>query len=817
MAHRDRGNARVIVAVSLLALAAAGAVAFFVTRPAPKPPVLQATTSPATTQADTQPITQKAKPRPPTTQYLDVLRVHHPRLPETQPLSVPLDLPQAARIVLPDPVYLSPRADLWITRPDAPPTPEVLARAVKEQSDQLTLATRERVLFAHWTPNDTGPWTFTLVVGGAEGDEIVTQSQRTLIATGRTYHWDRAMEWGDKIVVASATGVAVMQLSPEFREIHYDLIDPAKNPSAAYAEPQFLLDWEGVLAWVPWDGTKQGSVGGARFVEDRWSPLGPAQGWPGKLLHLVPLHDGGVLQLVPEDEFVKVAFTSLEKLAIDEALVGQLVEKLSDPEDQTRQDAFKELTRYGASAWPVLERLMPDQGPEAQVRLRQLLKLRNEPTLGGMSLLGDKLKLVARLRDGGAVFYAEVGVATAGEGEEPVIRSPAWISVRPGQAVSLLEPPFTDDLNPDRSKLYAFDEEWVVTNTAAGPQRYVGNGYVPLLRKREAEFSEPLGIDRRGRWLFRRPRDGGGATTPPTTAAATSPSTLPTTAPARPASTATSTAPSTTTPSTTALAAGAGGEVLILDPTLPDPTPRLPVWLLSTAETVGWDKDNWPAVKRGGAWALEESDWRGMKRTEKLLSTPAEIPVGAADSPAGGTTLPSTTPAVAAATAPSTTPTSRPTTSTTHPATSPTTQPLGPLGPLLLTAPDGTRYYDGRTTLHVVTRDGGQVTWPLPATANGTAAKVHLVRMSDGLLFLYNAPGRILRIRPTPDEPEPFFLEATFTRNIPNADDVTRLWADPADRLIMAYGTKLAIMFPRGYIPPAIASKMPPAQLEAEE
>ena len=82
------------------------------------------------------------------------------------------------------------------------------------------------------------------------------------------------------------------------------------------------------------------------------------------MLHLVPLFDGGVLQLVPDGgDWVKLAFTSLEKLAIDEALVAQLVEKLSDPEDKTRQDAFKELTRYGPSAWPVLERI--DAGPGA--------------------------------------------------------------------------------------------------------------------------------------------------------------------------------------------------------------------------------------------------------------------------------------------------------------------------------------------------------------------------------------------------------------------------------------------------------------------
>lgn len=775
MAQPQRGNARVIIAVSLAVLVAAAMVVFFATRPGDVTAshAREPTSLPATTQADTQPATRGAvpapKPRPPTSQYIDVVRTHHPRMPVTKPLAVPLDLSQAARLVFPEPVYLSPRGDLWITRPDAPPTPEVLARAMKEQGDQLALATREHVLFAHWTPQGKGPW--TLVVRGADGkDELVTQSGRTPITTGRMYHWNRALDWGDKIVVATGTGVSVIHLQPKFRELHYDLIDPKSQSGVTFAEPQFLLDWEGILAWVPWEGKKHGSVGAARFVDDKWRPLGPEQGWPEKLLHLLPLVDGGVLQLVPEDEFVKLAFTSLEQLPIDEALVAQHVEKLSDPEEEARQEAFKELTRYGASAWPVLERLMPDQGPEAQARLRQLLKNRVEPTLGGFSLLGDKLKVVTRLADGGVVFYAEVGVATAGDGEEPIIRSPAWISVRPGQSVSLLEPPFTNDFDPDRTKIHAFDEEWIVINDARGPQRYVGSAFDPLLKRSELGYSEPVGIDRRGRWVFRR-LEGADRT-------AAGPATLPAT---------TSTAAATTLKVDE-------GEFLVIDPTIPDPTPRLPVWTYSTAELVGWDQDNWPAVKRTGAWALNEDGWRPMKRAEKLYIDPSAPPAAPPPASAPATTAASTGPA----------------TSSTGPADE-------DIGPPILVDRYGSRYLDGRNRLVVVKRDGERIDWPLPPTATGTLAKVHLVRMPDGLLFLYNQPGRILRIRPTPDDAEPFVLEATFTRNVPNADNVLRMWVDPSERLIMAYGTKLAIMFPHGYIPPAIASKIPPGQMDEEE
>ena len=56
-------------------------------------------------------------------------------------------------------------------------------------------------------------------------------------------------------------------------------------------------------------------------------------------------------------------------------------------------------------------------------------------------------------------------------------------------------------------------------------RRFVGNGLVNLLHKDEAGYSKLVGVDRRGRWLFRKPGDN--------------------------------------------------SETLILDPTLPDATPRL--------------------------------------------------------------------------------------------------------------------------------------------------------------------------------------------------------------------------------------------------
>jgi hypothetical protein len=153
---------------------------------------------------------------------------------------------------------------------------------------------------------------------------------------------------------------------------------------------------------------------------------------------------------------------------------------------------------------------------------------------------------------------------------------------------------------------------------------------------------------------------------------------------------------------------------------------------------------------------------------------------------------PTTMPSSALATLPATGPTS-----------SPTTQDSA--GPALLVAPDGTRYYDGHTNLRVETPGGKETTWPLPPEANGTGP-VTLLRTADGHLYLFNQPGRVLRIKPTPGQSEPFKLEATFTKGIPTVANPTRVWLDPAGRIVMVYEDRLAVMFPLGYIPPAFRS-----------
>ena len=161
-----------------------------------------------------------------------------------------------------------------------------------------------------------------------------------------------------------------------------------------------------------------------------------------------------------------------------------------------------------------------------------------------------------------------------------------------------------------------------------------------------------------------------------------------------------------------------------------------------------------------------------------------------------------------------------PTTSSSAPATT-----QAALGSPLLTMPEGS-YYDGRQTLTLVTPDHKIISWPLPPTATGTLEKPWLIETPDHHLFLYNQPGRILRIRPNSSSPAtgnwqlatpPFVLEATFAHKIPNANQPTRIWLDPAGRIIIANNSTLSILFPNGRIPRPTINIIPTDQLDELE
>lgn len=776
-----RRTGRTILKVLVISVLVAGGVVGMVMLMKSRKQVTQPPPPPATqpaTRPSVEPIfaerrrdaAESAGPR----NMVDVIRAHYPSFPTTQPLGIPLDLREAARVYIDDPVYLgNPPLNMWITRADGVPTEELFRKPIEAQDN--VIVTRERVLFVHWTPDDRGTWWPNFVVPARGGFEMISRGGRVPLGERRDYRWDRARSWNEKIIVPTASGVSVFQFDPAAMaspksagakpvESHVELLDgggstrPSTRPAGAATDAQVadvetLLDWQGLLAYIPADRGQPGSAGAARFLDGKWTRLGPAEKWPAKLLYLIPLLDGTVMQIAPGEQAdtVTLSMSNLDAADVDRKAIAKLVFQLSDDKPATREVAYNELTRYGPGIWPILQEMLDDQSPEAAARMKQLLKSKDKPMLGGMRMLGDHLVIISRHADGGAIFYADEGVSIAGPDGEPEEHVPAWLAVRPGQPVTMLPDSLTVDLQPGKCSILPGrgTHDWVVTTDVLGPRRFFGNGFRTLLKKDEQPYKEFAGLDSRGRWLFRKPGDS--------------------------------------------LAASRGAEVrtLIVDPTLPDATPRLPIWNFNSAQEAGWDKEGWPAVRwEGGLTRLKEGGWEPIKEGEPFHTKAEEAPVVSTPVSAPPVTRPTTSPS-------------------TRPATARTAIPdeLSTGEKPIFVASNGTRYYGGVEDLRVITTTGERTVWPLPPIAHGEAP-AHLAQSADGVLFLFNQPGRVLRIRATPDALDPFTIDATFTRNIPFADKITRVWIDPAGRLIMAHENRLAIMFPAGYIPDRIRQLM---------
>jgi hypothetical protein len=753
---------------------------------------LVAASKPTTTTAPvTHPATVAAieKPKPhPTTQLLDILRAGNPDYPTTQRLDTSLDLKYAARILLSDPLYLDNQANLWITRPDAPADFDFAKAAA---SDTATHIVRDTVVFVLWDTNDNGKWVPHLVVKNPQGKgyELLDADGRRPLADPFGFDFSRALILAAppgeaaQIVVPTATGVCAFPFSEDPQTIlknHRQLIDP-RDKRASDRAVRLVMDTQGVIAYVTNAAGTHGESGLARFApkppananakrEYAWAPL---PGWADKIVYLVPLLDGSVLQIssVDGEEKDKVAFAlnTLAKVTIDQKRVLQLIEHLSDPDAEQRDKAFKTLTTFGPGIAPIMEKVLDEQSIEAQIRIRQLLKNKITPSLGSMSLVDGCMRVVNRLPDGGIIFYSEAGVAIPRPDDTPAYVTPAWLSLRPGRAVELLPASLVADLQPGKQTIIPWSlNDYIVLDPVQGPEWYIGNRLQPLLRKEHRHFNHFTGIDSTGRWIFQTKIVAKVTSATHPTAAQDS-------------------------------ALRTQDSTLIIDPHLPDPTPRLPGWLLpASIGKVGWDKNNWPVIYMDAQpnpvpWALGESEWRVIDEKKESVLT--------------------TSPVITAPPRPATT---RAATTTTT--TSPTSQ-TSALSPqdFLLSTPDGAQYYDGRQTLTVIHLDGSRLTWPLPQQAVGTA-KPTLLRTRDGHLFLFNEPGRVVRIRPTPDSIEPFKIEAVFTRGVPSDPKPLRIWLDPADRICIAHDqNRITVLFPTGRISPAIAQMMRPEDFPPDE
>jgi hypothetical protein len=547
------------------------------------------------------------------------------------------------------------------------------------------------------------------------------------------------MTWIDNaathLIVPTDTGVSIMTLGNPPSEDYCALLDTAATSRPASRPPMVLFDLRGLLAWMPAEGDFNSASRVARYLDGKWTYL-DASAWPGDIIHLVPMLDGSVLQIRRGSDpgSANLTIAPLDSPQIDEKEIAGLTEGLSDDDPDKRVAAYQRLIQYGPGIYPILEKLSPSAAPEAQARIREILEGKLATKLGGMLINDNLLTVAARLRDGGVVFLAPHGVTIPREGQDPRIISPDYLAVRPGRPVQELPAVAVDRLSKSGGTIAGWRDEWIVTAPDVGPARYLPpNQLQPLLRPAERNYSSFLAIDGCGRWIFQDP---------------------------------------------------VSHRTLILDPTVPDPTPRLAIWLIDTGNGAGWNKADWPVIQRGTAhWVINEQDWQALDPSDKMQTdyVKANYPLAAA----------------------------------TMPTTAPNTAPAAISTPQLLIDADGNRYFGGQTTLTILTRAGKRFDWPLPDSCAGSEDQpAWLVDDAEGHLLLFNSIGRIARLRATPGAAEPFVLETIFGDHIPDFHDIRRIWRDPANRIAVAYeGSHIALIFPTGQVPPEIEDKILPQDL----
>jgi hypothetical protein len=269
-------------------------------------------------------------------------------------------------------------------------------------------------------------------------------------------------------------------------------------------------------------------------------------------------------------------------------------------------------------------------------------------------------------------------------------------------------------------------EELVLTNND-GPQQFLPPKQLfPLQSKSQRSFTKLLNIDMHGRWVF-RPAD-------------------------------------------------ADSPTLLIDPTVPDPTPRLAIWQVDSDGDTGWNNADWPAISKDQShWILNESEWSKLDDEKEKLITSTQ-PANVVGNPAPHL--------------------------------------------LLLTDADGNQFFDGRESLIVHMHSGRAIVWPLPDECLGSPNRpAFLVHDLQQHYFLFNAQGKIARLRFTPeDEANPFIVEAVFEQNIPDFSQIRRVWLDPAGRIDVADETnRMFVIFPSGQIPREIANEILPQNLTRSE
>lgn len=736
-------------------------------------------TAPATVLATAPTATPAAQPvattPPVVAAYRDFVAAVQPALRDVEPLTHPVALDTAAALASDNPLYIDGRGDLWISHPDAPPLAQSLPTASKSQVH----LTREAVVYAWWARDGRGRWVCQPVThqpntteGGNSG-RYVWHTTAGPVALGQTdYRFDAVLRLRDgRLAVPTGGGVSAFTVSLGAVTEAFKAVSTGRTPVVVTGLAQ------GALAYRPWQNGDPGServyrllpVGTAKSTAegagkstaegtggtegesgDPWVEIKPEK-FPERPFHVLPLTDGSNLVLsAAEDGGVDLELLlPFDRTPVDEPAVLALVEQLSRPDPAQRRDAQARLSQFGPSAWPVLERVHDAATPEVQEGLDRLQAQRFRPTLGIFTPLPGPVRVLARSPEGGVILKLDGGVKYVDLRKE-IERSPAVLTLIPGQTVRFFSDRALDRKDVDTLRLDLRGDEVIQINSPSGPARLLSNHFSPLLRPEFKAYTTWLGTDREGRWLFRRPD---------------------------------------------------AEKYLLVDPVYSDSTPRLPVWILDAYRGLtGWDEKGRPVVRRedGEAWTLDRSAWT-------LLSS-------ASSRPSGGSAL-AESPGVFTAATPDqdkaqvrvVLPDGRVAWAGRGVVTIESKD--GRVQRVELPPPPGKRRkpFDAREIDPPFTR--GIAGDALQEAGRRSVFRFGRPRMvvAGGRLFVFDVPGRVVRLSSS-GPTGAFSVDAAFTANIPDLA-VRRVWVDPFGRICVASGQwGLTVLFPEGRIPPDIAS-----------
>jgi hypothetical protein len=690
--------------------------------------------SPATQPASrpsTAPVSRAAtQPQEPLVlaQYTDILREKLPDFPTTQPMPSSLGLEEAARFEFEEPLFLDAVGCLWIVHERGQSAQEILAGDLKRQ----TYVINQPVVFTWWKAGFDGKPTVEMILQREDGSfEWLHQTGRAPIpplADGRAYDWPRAFLFARSLAVPTTGGAAILtpvdrpDPGQYFRRYgrserrpdgngsvelaHIALIEPRQDLPAT----QIRLDGRGLIAWVPFMSRRiTGSEKIGRYLDGEWSVLG-GDGWTKRPVLLMPLSDGSILQLsIDERNESHLSAVALNAVPVEREAVEKLIENLASTDSREREAAFVGLTNYGPSAWPILEEHLEAASPVVRKQLNILLGDKINPTFGGLMPEPGPVEVRDWLADGGVILRFRNGILLPDGAGVTVLERPAWLLIRPGRRIQLLDPMVVTELSvSEDASAFVWGDEWVICVPEQGAKRWLINHVEPVLDDAHAAWQHFVGMDQVGRWLFRKGPEP--------------------------------------------------GPTLLVDVRLPDPTPRLPIWVIESGPMgeAGYDEEGWPVSKAGSAWRLTEEDWQDLEESDEFYLVNSDVPQE-----------------------------------------------------VLARAENGTVYRGGIESLDVVLPDGEQITWKLPPKAVGSGDAKGVLD-NEGRLFLFNRPGRVVRIARTSDGPEPFKVEAVFEDEMLPAAAPQHVWLDPAGRICAIYlGNRVAVMWPDGRVPPSIRQKMP--------